>query len=48
MAPLGYRLALHYETPEASAPSLEQQVATMLADYERRIADLEARLTDGR
>ena len=42
VAPLGYRLTLHYETPEASAPSIEQQLRVTLAEYERRLAALEA------
>jgi len=42
VVPLGYRLTLHYETPEESPPSIEQQLRTTLAEYERRIAALEA------
>jgi hypothetical protein len=41
---LGYRLRLHHETPEPAPPSAAMQLAATLADMQREIDELKAKV----
>lgn len=41
---LGYRLRLHHDTPEPPPPSTAMQLAATLADMQREISELKARV----
>jgi len=44
--PLGYALRMHHKTPEPQPPSVEAQLASTIADMQREIAELKAKVGD--